>query len=133
MLKEAKPMSNPELPLGAEPLSSSLFEQVQRISALNVITQAFSVWMRIHQKAPGFQCVGHAEGELAVNLILPDGSTEREAQDLFEVLEKCQRLTDLQVIIGELVRIGVEPGKIQTYMVEAESLAQELFPKPYQR
>lgn len=133
MPREAKQMSNPEIPLGAEPLSSSLLEQVQRISALNVIAQAFSVWMRIHQKAPGFQCVGREEGELAFNLILPDGSTEGEAQDLFEVLEKCQRLTDLQVIIGELVRIGVEPGKVQTYMVEAESLAQELFPKPHQR
>ena len=118
-----------EQPASAEPLSTAFLEQVQRIAALNVFARAFPLWVKSHGgKTVSVSFTAHADGQVSVDLGLPPGSTEGDAQDLFDLLEKSQRLADLQVLVGELNRIGADPAKIQNYTVEGDSLLRQLYP-----
>ncbi len=117
-----------EVPAGGQPLSSSFLEQVQRISALNVFARAIPLWARAHGKSVTIAIQSEADGQVGFELKLPENSTEAEAQELFELMEKSQRLADLQVIVEELRRSGVSAEKVQNYALEGDSLLRQLYP-----
>lgn len=111
---------------GIQP-SPGLLEQVQKISALNVFAMAFPVWVKTHQRTASLIFKGHLDGSVEMDLGLPKGSSSDQADDLFRLLEECQRLSDLQLLVGEFKNAGVSPAVIQRYVIEAETLAHRLF------
>lgn len=110
--------------------SQSFLRDVGRITALNVFARAFPVWTRRHGKTVSVQCVGHLDGSVEINLGLPPGSSEVQANEVVELLEQCQRLADLQVIVQEMRQAGVAPAILENYIMQGEALAQKLFPPP---
>lgn len=116
--------------LGAQGVrpSDGLLGHVQRIGALNVFARAFPVWVHEHRKLVSVSIQARADGAVAIELGLPPGASPEEADHLLEVLEKCQRLSDLEVIVSELRQSGVEDAIVQRYAIEAETLARQLYP-----
>lgn len=118
-----------ELPDSAQPLSTGFLEQVQRIAALNVFARAFPLWVQSQGgKTVAITFTAMDDGQVSVDLRMPDDCTEGDAQELFDLLDKSQRLADLQVLVGELNRIGADPAKIQNYKLEGDSLLRQLYP-----
>jgi len=113
----------------AEPLSQSFLDQVQRIAALNVFARAFPLWVKAHHgKTLAITFTAMPDGQVDVDLRMPTDSQEEDAQELFDLLEKSQRLADLQVLVQELRRIGADPAQIQNYTLEGDSLLRQLYP-----
>ena len=110
-------------------VSASIMEHVQRIDALNVFARAFPLWVAKHNKTPQIHILGSLDGGVGFDVALPEGTASHEADELFELLEKSQRLASLQVIVEELRQSGVEDAIVQRYVLEGETLFRQLYPK----
>ncbi len=108
--------------------SQEFLNHVQRIDALNVFARAFPLWVKRHGKTASVLLTATHDGGVAIDLRLPDGSSEPEAADLLDLLSKCQRLSHLEVLVSEMRQAGVEDAKVQRYAIEGETLARQLYP-----
>lgn len=109
--------------------SASFTQAVQKITALNVFARAFSVWMARHDRSVSLTFKGHVDGSVEFNLGMPPGSTAEQADELLELLEQCQRMADLEAIVSEMRASGQSAEVVQNYILEAETIARQLFPR----
>ena len=107
-------------------LPTSFTDQIQRITALNLFARAFPVWQARTGRTASFHIRATPDGGVEFELGLPPGTPLRQAEDLLELLEQFQRLSDLEAIVSEMRQAGVEDAVVQAYVMEGETLAQGL-------
>lgn len=113
--------------------SQAFLGHVQRIDALNVFARAFPLWVKQHGKTASFHLTATQDGGVVVDLGLPKGTLEDQAQDLLQLLSQCQRLAHLEVLVSEMRGAGVDDNIVQRFVIEGETLARQLYGSPLDR
>ncbi len=110
--------------------SQEFLGHVQRIDALNVFARAFPLWVKQHGKTASFKLTATPDGGVEIDLSLPASADEGQAQDLLFLLQRCQRLAHLEVLVSEMRGAGVADAIVQRFAIEGETLARQLYGRP---
>ena len=110
--------------------SQEFLGHVQRIDALNVFARAFPLWVRQHGKTASFTLTATVDGGVEIDMGLPASANEEQAQDLLLLLQRCQRLAHLEVLVSEMRGAGVDDAIVQRFAIEGETLARQLYGRP---
>ena len=110
--------------------SQEFLGHVQRIDALNVFARAFPLWVRQHGKTASFTLTATVDGGVEIDMGLPASANQEQAQDLLLLLQRCQRLAHLEVLVSEMRGAGVGDTIVQRFAIEGETLARQLYGRP---
>jgi hypothetical protein len=110
--------------------SQEFLGHVQRIDALNVFARAFPLWVRQHGKTASFTLTATTDGGVEIDMGLPASANQEQAQDLLLLLQRCQRLAHLEVLVSEMRGAGVDDAIVQRFAIEGETLARQLYGRP---
>lgn len=116
-------MSDPHEPV----LGESFLSTTQQVGAMNVFARVLPLWAKRHGKTVAFRFLGRLDGQLEIDLTLPDGCTEKDAESVVELLKKAQRVYDLELLVSEMRNVGTKAETIQQLVVEAETLVTEIY------